>query len=128
MTLATTELVHPTAIISPEAEIAPDVEVGPYAVIEGAVRVGAGSVIEGHACLSGPLTMGRNNYVGHGAVLGKCPQHKGFRGEPTRLTIGDGNVFREHATVHRGTVEGGGETRIGYGNYLMIGAHVGHDA
>jgi UDP-N-acetylglucosamine acyltransferase len=128
MSLATSELIHPTAVIGPEAEIAPDVQIGPYAIIEGPVRIGPGCVIEGHACLTGPLTMGRNNYIGHAAVLGKSPQHRGYRGETTRLTLGDNNVVREHVTIHRGTVEGGGETRIGHNNYLMIGAHVGHDA
>ena len=124
----TSELIHPTAVISPEADLAVDVQVGPYAIIEGPVQVGAGSIIEAHACLSGPMAMGRDNFVGHGAVLGKSPQHKGYRGEPTSLRIGDGNVFREHVTVHRGTVAGGGETRIGDRNLFMIGSHVGHDA
>jgi UDP-N-acetylglucosamine acyltransferase len=73
------------------------------------------------------MTLGRGNFVGHGAVLGKSPQHKGYRGEPTSLWVGDDNVFREHVTVHRGTVPGGGETRIGNRNLFMIGAHLGHD-
>ncbi len=73
------------------------------------------------------MTMGRDNFVGHGAVLGKGPQSKSYRGEPTSLRIGDGNTFREYATVHRGTVDGGGLTRIGHRNLFMIGAHVGHD-
>lgn len=128
MSLATSELIHPTAVIGPEAEIAPDVQVGPYVIIEGPVWIGEGCIIEGHACLSGPLVLGRNNYVGHGTVLGKTPQHRGYRGESTRVVIGDNNVFREQATVHRGTPDGGGETRIGHNNYIMIGAHVGHDA
>jgi UDP-N-acetylglucosamine acyltransferase len=128
MTLALAELIHPTAVISPEAEIAPDVQIGAYAIIDGPVRIGPGSVIEGHACLCGPLTMGANNFVGHGAVLGKSPQSRTYRGEPTHLRIGDGNTFREYVTVHRGTVEGGGETWIGDENLLMIGAHFGHDA
>jgi UDP-N-acetylglucosamine acyltransferase len=127
MSLTMSELIHPTAVIDPEAEIAPDVQIGPYAIIEGRVRIGPGCVVEGHACLSGPLTMGRDNFVGHGAVLGKSPQHKGYRGEDTSLTIGDGNVFREHVTVHRGTVQGHGETRIGDQNLFMIGSHLGHD-
>jgi UDP-N-acetylglucosamine acyltransferase len=127
MTLMMSELVHPTALVSPEAELAPDVQVGPYAIIEGPVRVGPGCVIEGHACLNGPLTMGANNFVGHGAVLGKSPQSRAYRGEPTHLRIGDGNTFREYVTVHRGTAEGGGETSIGDHNLLMINSHLGHD-
>jgi UDP-N-acetylglucosamine acyltransferase len=128
MALAVSDLIHPTAVIGPEAELAPDVIVGPYAVIEGPVRVGPGCVIESHVCLSGMLEMGRDNFIAHGAVLGKCPQSRGYRGEPTRLVIGHGNTFREYVTVHRGTVEGGGETTIGNRNMFMINAHVGHDA
>jgi UDP-N-acetylglucosamine acyltransferase len=127
MSLTISELIHPTAVIDPEAELASDVRVGPYAVIEGPVHIGPRCVIEGHACLSGPMTMGSDNFVGHGAVLGKAPQHKGYRGEPTTLTVGDGNVFREFVTIHRGTVQGNGETRIGNLNLFMVGSHVGHD-
>jgi len=128
MSLSVSDLIHPTAVISCEAEIAPDVQIGPYAIIEGHVRIEPGCVIESHACLCGPLTMGRDNFVGHGAVLGKSPQHKGYRGEATSLRIGDENVFREHVTVHRGTLQGKGETWIGDRNLFMIGAHIGHDA
>jgi UDP-N-acetylglucosamine acyltransferase len=127
MTMTETELIHASAVIDPEAELAPDVRVGPYAIIEGAVRIGAGCVVESHACLSGPMTMGRDNFVGHGAVLGKSPQHRGYRGESTTLSIGDGNVFREHVTIHRGTAQGGGETVVGDNNMFMIGSHLGHD-
>ena len=127
MTVATSELIHPTAVIDPEATLAPDVQVGPYAIIEGPVEVGPECVIEGHACLSGPLVMGAENFVGHGAVLGKSPQHRGYRGEATSLRIGDRNVFREYVTIHRGTVEGRGVTWIGDRNMFMIGSHLGHD-
>jgi UDP-N-acetylglucosamine acyltransferase len=128
LTYTESELIHPTAVIGPEAELAPDVRVGPFAMIEGPVQVGPGCVVESHACLTGPLVMGRDNFVGHGALLGKSPQHRGDKGTNSRLVIGNGNVFREYVTVHRGTVEGGGETRIGDRNYLMINAHIGHDA
>jgi UDP-N-acetylglucosamine acyltransferase len=127
MALAYSEAIHSTAIIDPEAIIAPDVQIGPYAIIEGAVQIGAGCVIEAHACLSGPLNIGKDNFVGHGAVLGKSPQHKGYRGEPTSLEIGDGNVFREFVTIHRGTVQGNGLTTIGNHNMFMVGSHLGHD-
>ncbi len=128
MSLVVSEGIHPTAMIGSEVELAADVLVGPYAILEGPIRIGSGSIIESHACLSGPLTMGRNNVVSHGAVLGKGPQSRTYRGEPTTLEIGDDNTFREYVTVHRGTVEGGGVTRLGDGNLLMINAHVGHDA
>ncbi len=128
MPLTISDLIHPTAVIGPEVDLAPDVQVGPFSIIEGPVRVGSGSTIEGHACLTGPLDMGRDNVVGHGAVLGKAPQHRGYRGEPTLVRIGDGNHFREHVTVHRGTEQGRGETLIGDRNLFMVGAHLGHDA
>ncbi len=127
MTLLYSDLIHPTAVIDGDALIAADVQIGAYAVIEGPVQVGAGCVIESHACLSGPLVMGQNNFVGHGSVLGKSPQHRGYRGEPTEVQIGDHNVFREFVTVHRGTVQGNGVTVIGDRNMFMVGCHVGHD-
>lgn len=127
MSSLTSELVHPTAVVSPEADLAFDVQIGPYSIIEGPVKIGEGTIIESHACLCGPIEMGRDNFVGHGAVLGKSPQHKGYRGEPTSLRIGDGNVFREHVTIHRGTVAGGGVTLVGDRNMFMVGSHVGHD-
>ena len=127
MSLLISELIHPSAIISVEAELAADVQVGPYTIIEGPVRVGPGTVIEGHVCLSGPLIMGRDNFVGHGAVLGKSPQHRNYQGEMTTLLIGDANIFREHVTINRGTPAGGGRTSIGNRNMFMIGSHVGHD-
>lgn len=127
MSLAVSELIHPTAVIGPEVELASDVQVGPYAILDGPVRIGAGTIVESHASMTGPLVMGRNNLVGHGAVLGKSPQSRAYAGEETSLEIGDGNTFREYVTVHRGTADGGGVTRIGSGNLLMISAHVGHD-
>lgn len=128
MTLAISDLIHPTAVIGPDVELEADVQIGPYAILEGPMRIGSGCVIEGHACLTGPLEMGRNNFVGHGALLGKNPQSRAYRGEPTLVRIGDGNTLREYVTVHRGTVDGGGITVIGDDNLLMVGAHIGHDA
>lgn len=127
MAVAYSELIHATAVIDPDAILAPDVQIGAYSIIEGPVQVGSGCVIEAHACLSGPLRMGRDNFVAHGAVLGKSPQHRGYCDEPTGLEIGDGNVFREFVTVHRGTVQGNGVTVVGDRNLFMCGSHVGHD-
>jgi UDP-N-acetylglucosamine acyltransferase len=118
--------IHPTAVVSPEAELADDVRVGPYVVIEGHVRVGPGCVLRPHAVLCGPLTLGHDNVVYSGAVLGERPQHTKYRDEPTGLEVGDGNVFREHVTVHRGTTQSW-LTRIGSGNFFMAGTHVAHD-
>jgi UDP-N-acetylglucosamine acyltransferase len=127
MALTVSELIHPTAVIDREAWLADDVQVGPYAIIEGAVEIGPECVIEAHACVCGPLTMGPRNFVGHGAVLGKSPQHRGYNGEPTSVRIGEGNIFREFVTVHRGTIQGNGVTWIGDLNMFMTGCHLGHD-
>jgi UDP-N-acetylglucosamine acyltransferase len=118
--------IHPTAIISAEAEIAEDVVIGPYVVIEGKVRVGAGCVIRPYVHLCGPLTMGCRNMVFGGAVLGERPQHTKYNDEPTSVEIGDDNVFREQVTVHRGTTQAW-TTRIGNGNFFMANSHVAHD-
>jgi UDP-N-acetylglucosamine acyltransferase len=127
MALTLSELIHPTAVIDREAWLSDDVQVGPYAIIEGSVEIGPECVIEAHACLCGPLSMGPGNFVGHGAVLGKSPQHRGYSGEPTSVRIGQSNVFREFVTVHRGTTQGSGVTWIGDRNMFMTGSHLGHD-
>jgi UDP-N-acetylglucosamine acyltransferase len=126
MSIAQSARIHPTALISGEVEVEDDVQIGPYAILEGKVKVGAECVIRAGAQLFGPLTLGRNNQVYAGVVLGEAPQHLKYNGEPTRLVIGDGNIFREHVTVHRGTTNSW-ETRIGTNNFLMANAHVAHD-
>ena len=118
--------IHPAAIISPQAELADNVEVGAYAVIEGQVKIGRDCVIKPGAYLYGPLTMGQGNMVFTGAILGEAPQHLKYQGEPTSLEIGDGNVFREFVTIHRGTTNRM-KTVIGHDNYFMVNAHIGHD-
>jgi UDP-N-acetylglucosamine acyltransferase len=127
MALVDSELIHPTAIIDPEAVVADDVQVGPYAIIEGQVRIDSGCVIEAHACLSGPLVMGKNNLVGNGAILGKSPQHRGYRDEPTGVEIGDNNEIREFCTFNIGTAQDIGVTRIGNNNWIMAYVHLAHD-
>jgi UDP-N-acetylglucosamine acyltransferase len=117
--------VHPTAVIDPAARLADDVTVGPYAVLDGPVTLGPGCVVGPHAHLIGPLTLGRDNVIHAGAVLGDRPQHLRFDGPPTGAVAGDGNVFREHVTVHAGTLSEG--TQVGHRNYFMAGSHVAHD-
>ncbi|MGL4421605.1 MAG: acyl-ACP--UDP-N-acetylglucosamine O-acyltransferase [Gemmataceae bacterium] len=119
--------IHPTAIVPPEADIADGCTIGPYAVLEGPVRLGPDSVVRAHAHLIGPLTAGSNNDFGTGCVIGDRPQHLGYRGEETGVVIGDGNIFREHVTVHRGMPTGDRLTKIGNRNLFMTSAHVGHD-
>jgi UDP-N-acetylglucosamine acyltransferase len=126
-----TDLIHPTAVIAPEAQLAADVRVGPFAVIEGGVVIGPGTVIHPHVHIMSGVTLGAGNVIGTGAVLGGAPQHLAYNGEPTTVLIGDGNIFREHSTVHRGmpvgTGPGTGVTRIGNRNMFMAGSHAAHD-
>jgi UDP-N-acetylglucosamine acyltransferase len=126
MSHAPSARIHPTAVVSPEAELGDHVAVGPYVVIEGPVRVGPDCVLRPHAHLCGPLTMGRANVVFSGAVLGERPQHSKYNGEPTGVEIGDHNIFREHVTVHRATTHSW-TTRIGSHNFFMVNSHVAHD-
>ncbi|HMP01975.1 MAG TPA: acyl-ACP--UDP-N-acetylglucosamine O-acyltransferase [Gemmatales bacterium] len=126
MTQGTAGCIHSTAIIGPEVSLAPDVAVGPYAILEGPIRVGAGCRIHARAHLIGPLTLGCHNEVFPNAILGAPAQHLGYKGEPTRVEIGDHNIFRENVTVHRATTHSW-VTKIGSHNFLMAGAHVAHD-
>mgnify|MGYP005847955673 CR=1 FL=1 len=119
-------LIHPTAIISPEACIADGVRIGPYAIIDGPVTIETGCRIGPHCHLLGRLSLGRDNTVGTGCVLGAEPQHLGYQGEDTVTIIGDGNIFREHVTVHRG-MPGTPGTIIGHNNLFMVNSHVAHD-
>jgi UDP-N-acetylglucosamine acyltransferase len=118
--------IHPSAVISAEAELADDVVVGAHVVIEGKVKIGPGCILRPHALLVGPLTMGQGNIVHSGAVLGERPQHLKYNDEPTSLEIGDHNIFREHVTIHRGTTHSW-VTRIGSHNFFMVNSHVAHD-
>ena len=117
-------MIHPTAIVDPLAQVDRSVSIGPYAVVEGAVHIGPGCEIQAHAKLMGPLTMGSGNIVHSFASLGDLPQDLKFSGQDSCVTIGDGNIFREHVTVHRGT---GGQTTLGSNNFLMVASHVGHN-
>jgi len=118
--------VHETAVVGARAELGEGVRVGPYAVIEDGARLGANCEIGAHAVVKRLTTLGARNRVFEHAVLGGEPQDVSFRGEETRLVIGDDNLFREHVTVHRST-RAGEPTRIGSRNFLMIGVHVAHD-
>ncbi len=120
-------LIHPTAIIDPSAELADDVEVGPYTVIGPEVKLGPGCRIMQQVSIIARTTMGKNNVVFPGAVLGADPQDKKYTGEETWLHLGDNNFIRETATLHRGTGAGGGVTRIGNDCLIMAACHVAHD-
>lgn len=115
------------AIVSPRAELAADVVVGPFSVIGADVRIGAGTIVGPHVVINGPTTIGAGNRIHQFASLGDAPQDKKYGGEPTRLEIGDRNIFRESCTMNRGTIHDKGVTRIGDDNLFLAYSHVAHD-
>jgi UDP-N-acetylglucosamine acyltransferase len=119
--------IDPTARVSPQAVLGPGVRIGPYCIVGPRVHLGAGTVLDSHAVVEGDTVLGAGNHVFPFASLGLDPQDLKYQGEPTRLVIGDRNVFREFVTVHRGTGGGGGLTAIGSDNLFMNYAHVAHD-
>ena len=119
--------IHPTSIVSPEAEIGEDVEIGPFCVVEADAKIGDGCVLQGHNRIDRYTILGPNNSVEHGAVLGTPPQDgKWEKGSVSYLEIGEGNSFREYCTVNRATGEGE-KTRIGSRCMLMAYTHVAHN-
>ena len=119
--------IDPRAVVAPGAELADDVRIGPFAVIGPEVKIGAGTEVSAHAMIEGRTVLGRDNWIGPFAYIGGPPQHVGYRGEDTGVVIGDRNRIRECVTIHRGTAQGRGETRIGSDCYIMVGSHVAHD-
>jgi len=119
--------VHPQAIVDASAKLADNVTVGPWSYIGPGVEIGEGTEIMSHVVIKGPTVIGRNNRIFQFSSVGEECQDKKYAGEPTRLVIGDNNTIRENCTVHRGTVQDRGETRIGDGNLLMAYVHVAHD-
>lgn len=115
------------AIVSPSARIASGVRIGPFAVVGDEVELGEGCVLDAHAVVKGPSTFGRDNHVHSFAIVGGDPQDLTYSGQRVRLEVGESNEFREFCTVHRGTIKGGGSTRIGSNNLIMAYAHIGHD-
>jgi UDP-N-acetylglucosamine acyltransferase len=121
-------VIHPTAIVSPEAEIGTNVYIGPYCRVGERVTIGRDCRFESHVVVEGPSTIGDDNQFYPFGTIGLQPQDLKFSGEETFLTIGNHNIFREYVNVHRGTKGGGGHTRIGDHNFLMAYVHVGHDS
>jgi UDP-N-acetylglucosamine acyltransferase len=119
--------IHPAAVVSPEAALGEEVQVGAYAVIGAGVEIGARTRIAAHAVVQGPTRIGTDNSVFQFASVGSDPQDRKYRGEPTRLEIGDRNVVRECVTLNRGTSKDEGVTRIGSDNLFMAYSHVAHD-
>ena len=118
---------HPLAVIDPGARLAGGVSVGAFAVIGAEVEIGEGTEVATGATILGPAKIGRENRIHPHACLGTDPQDLKFRGERVALEVGDRNEIREFVTIHRGTAKGGGVTRVGSDNLLMVYAHVAHD-
>lgn len=119
-------MIHPTAILHPGIQLDASISVGPYAVIDEHVTLGPGCVVGPHVHLTGHTSIGARNRFHTGCVIGDAPQDFKYAVQPTRLRIGEGNIFREHVTVHRSN-KLDEDTVIGDGNFLMAGCHVGHN-
>jgi UDP-N-acetylglucosamine acyltransferase len=119
--------IHPTAIIAPSAKLAADVSVGPYCVIEGEVSIGSGTVLFSHVSIAGRTSIGKHCKIYPFASLGHAPQDLKYKGEPSKLVIGDNVVIREHVTMNPGTEGGGMLTQVGNNCLFMVGSHVAHD-
>lgn len=124
--LTLTRMIHPTAIIDSRAELEPTVEVGPYAVIDGHVTLGPGCKVGPHVYITGHTRIGANNRFYAGCVVGEAPQDVKYKDEPTELHIGDDNLIREGATIHR-SAKMGAATVIGSDNFLMVNSHIAHN-
>lgn len=120
-------MIHPTAIVHPEANIAAGVEIGPYTLIGPHVEIAPGCWIGAHTVITGHTRIGRNNRISQFNSLGEMPQDKKYGGEVTHLELGDNNTIREFCTFNRGTRQGGGVTRLGDDNWIMAYVHLAHD-
>ncbi|HUB86570.1 MAG TPA: acyl-ACP--UDP-N-acetylglucosamine O-acyltransferase [Verrucomicrobiae bacterium] len=119
-------MIHPTAIIHPKAKLDSTVRVGPFAVIDEGVELGADCIVGPHVYLTGQTKIGANNSFHAGCIIGDAPQDLKYKNQATRLRIGDGNVFREHVTVHRST-KMESETVVGSHNFFMANSHIAHN-
>ncbi|NWG87585.1 MAG: acyl-ACP--UDP-N-acetylglucosamine O-acyltransferase [Hydrogenophilaceae bacterium] len=120
-------MIHPTAIVHPQAKIGANVEIGPYSIVGEHVEIGDDCRIGPHAVITGHTRIGRGNRIFQFVSLGEEPQDKKYAGEPTRLEIGDHNTIREFCTFNTGTVQDKGVTRIGNHNWIMAYVHIAHD-
>ena len=120
-------MIHKTAIIDKKAIISKNVKIGAYSIIGPNVHIGENTDIQSHVNIIGQTSIGKNNKIFPFASIGNDPQDMKYNGEKTKLIIGDNNIIREYVTINPGTAQGGGITRIGNKNLLMIGAHIAHD-
>jgi UDP-N-acetylglucosamine acyltransferase len=122
-----TAVIHPSAIVEEGAVIGARVRIGPYCCVGADVEIGEGSVLKSHVVVNGHTRIGRDNVIYPFATIGEDNQDLKYAGEPTLVEIGDRNRIRESVTIHRGTVQGGGLTKVGNDSLLMVNAHVAHD-
>ena len=120
-------MIHETAIVHPSAQIADNVEIGAYAIIDRNVCIGEGTIIKEHALIRENTKIGKHNIVFQFATIGETPQDLKFNNEETKCTIGDNNTFREYCSIHRGTLDGISDTKIGNDNLFMAYTHIAHD-
>ena len=119
--------IHPTAIVDPNAKLGANVEIGPFSIIGPHATVGDKTVVQSHVVIEAEVAIGCGNFIGHGAIIGVLPQDVFFSPErKTKVEIGDDNIIREYCTIHRGSPDGSA-TKIGDRNFLMAGAHIGHN-
>jgi len=119
--------IHPSALVDPAAQIGADAEIGPFSIVGPQVTIGEETIVQSHVVIEGQVTIGSGNLIGHGAVIGTPPQDVSFSPDrKTKVAIGNNNVIREYCTIHRGTAENSA-TKIGDKNFLMTGAHIGHN-
>ncbi|TMP79688.1 acyl-[acyl-carrier-protein]--UDP-N-acetylglucosamine O-acyltransferase [Pseudoalteromonas phenolica] len=121
-------LIHPTAVIESGAQLGENVKVGPYSYIGNDVVIGDNTIIESHVVVKGPSKIGKGNHFYQFASIGEACQDKKYKDEPTQLIMGDNNIVRECATIHRGTIQDQGVTKIGSNNLFMAYTHIAHDA
>lgn len=119
--------IHSTAIVDPGARIHSSCKIGPYCTVGANVELGENCELISHVCIDGPSTIGKSNHFFPFSSIGLAPQDLSYKGEPTRLEMGDNNVVREFVTINRGTVKGGGMTRIGSHALIMAYSHIAHD-
>ena len=119
--------IHPTAIVDPKSKVHPSCKIGPYCVLGPEVELGEGCHLVSHVVIEGPTKIGVDNGFSPFTSIGMTPQDITYAGEPTRLEIGDHNEIREFATINRGTVKGGGLTKVGSHLLIMAYTHIGHD-
>ena len=120
-------MIHKTAIIDSSAKISSSADIGPYTIIGPNVEISENIIIHSHVNITGHTTIGKNNKIYPYASIGSDPQDMKYKGEKTRLIIGENNTIREYATINPGTIQGGGITKVGNNNLIMISAHIAHD-